>query len=61
LSVRKHEKFSPIKYGDEPSSEKVAGSLKFKQTINSTATMKLNGVLISTELHLEKSNKLRQV
>ena len=61
LYIHKHEQVSPIKYGDEPSSEKVTGSLKFKVTINVTAAMKLNGVSLSTELHLEKSNKLRQV
>ena len=50
LSIRKHEQFSPIKYGVEPSSEKVTGSLKFKVKINGTATMKLDGVSISTDL-----------
>ena len=59
LSVCKHEKFSPIKYGTEPSSEKVTGSSKFKVKINCTAAMKLDGVSLSTELHLEKENKLR--
>ena len=54
LSVRKYEQVSPIKYGIEPSS-------KFKVNINGTAVMKLDGVSLSTELHLEKSNKLRQV
>ena len=61
LSVYKHEQVSPIKYGAKPSSEKVTGSLKFKVTINCTVAMKLNGVSLSTELHLEKSYKLRQV
>ena len=61
LSVRKHEKVYPIKYGVEPSSGKVTGSLKFKVAINGTATMKLNGVSLSIEFHLEKSNKLKQV
>ena len=59
--VCKHEQVSPIKYGIEPSSEKVTGSLKFKVTINDTAAMKLNGVSLSIEFHLKKSNKLRKV
>ena len=54
LSVCKHEQFSPIKFGTKPSSEKVTSSLKFKVKINDTATMKLDGVSLSTELHLEK-------
>ena len=61
LSVCKHEQVSPIKSDIEPSSEKVSGSSKFKVKINGTAPMKLDGVSLSTELHLEKSNKLRQV
>ena len=61
FSVRKHEQVYPIKYGTEPSSKKVTGSSKFKVKINSTAAMKLDGVSLSTELHLEKVNKLRQV
>ena len=59
--VCKHEKVSPIKYATEPSSEKVTGSLKFKVTINGTVAMKLNGVSLSKDMHLEKSNKLIQV
>ena len=54
LYVRKNEKFSPIKHGIEPSSENLTGSLKFKVKINDTAAMKLDGVSLSTELHLEK-------
>ena len=46
LSIRKHEQVFPIKYGAEPSSEKVTGSSKFKVKINGTATMKLDGVAI---------------
>ena len=61
LSVRKHDQVSPIKYSTEPSSEKVIGSSKFKVKINSTVAMKLDGVSLSTELHLGKTNKLRQV
>ena len=61
LSFRKHEQVSPIKYGTEPSSEKVIGSSKFKVNINIITTMKLDGVSISTEFHLEKENKLIQV
>ena len=61
MSVYKHEQVSPIKSGTEPSSEKVTGSSKFKVKINSTTSMKLDGVSLSTELHLEKENKLRQV
>ena len=61
MYVCKHDKVSRIKYGTEPSSEKVTGSLKFKVKINDTAIMKLDGVSLSTELHLEKENKLRQV
>ena len=61
LSICKHEQVSPIKSGTEPSSEKVTGSSKFKVKINGTATMKLDGVSLSTELHLEKENKIRQV
>jgi len=61
LSVCKHEQVSPIKSGIEPSSEKVSGSSKFKVKINGTAPMKLDGVSLSTELHLEKVKKLRQV
>ena len=57
LFFRKHEQVSPIKYGTEPSSEKVTGSSKFKVKINDTASMKLDGVSLSTELHLEKSNQ----
>ena len=58
LYVHKHDKVSPIKYGTEPSSEKVASSSKFKMKINGTATMKLDGVSLSTELHLEKKTSL---
>ena len=54
-------KFPHIKYGIEPSSEKVTGSSKFKVKINGTAVMKLDGVSLSTELHLEKANKLRHM
>ena len=54
LYVFKHEKVSPIKYGIETSLEKVTGSLKFKVKINGTTTMKLYGVSLSIELHLEK-------
>ena len=61
LSVCKHEQVSPIKYGTEPSLEKVSGSSKFKVKINGTAAMKLDGVSLSIELHLEKVKKLRQV
>ena len=61
LSVRKHEQVSPIKYDTEPSSEKVTGSSKFKVKINGAATMKLDGVSLSIELHVEKWNNLRQV
>ena len=61
FSVCKHEKVSPIKYGTEPSSEKVSYSSKFKVKINGTATMKLDGVSLFTEFHLEKENELRQV
>ena len=61
LYACKHDQVSAIKYGIEPSSEKVSSSLKFKVTINDTAEMKLTGVSLSTELHLEKANKLRQV
>ena len=50
LSICKHEKVFPIKYGSEPSSEKVSGSLKFKVMINDTASMKLNGVRASKGL-----------
>ena len=60
LSIHKHEKVSPIKYGIEPSSEKVTGSSKFKVKINCTAAMKLDGVSLSKQLHLEKENKIRQ-
>ena len=58
LSVRKHEQVSPIKYGTEPSSEKVTGSSKFKVKINGTTTMKLDGVSLSTEFHLKKQTRL---
>ena len=61
LSVWKHEKVLPIKYGIEPSLEKVTCSSKFKVKINSTAAMKLDGVSLSSELNLEKENKLRKV
>ena len=61
MSVHKHDQVSPIKYGTKPSSEKVAGSSKFKVKTNDTTTMKLDGVSLSTEFHLEKENKLRQV
>ena len=61
MSIYKHEKVSPIKFGTEPSSKKVKGSSKFKVKINGIAVMKLDGVSLSTELHLEKENKLRQV
>ena len=61
LSICKNEKVPPIKYGTKPSSEKVTGSYKFKVSINGTTTMKLDGVSLSTELHLEKENKLKQV
>ena len=59
FSIRKHEQLSPIKSGTEPSSEKVIGSSKFKVKINTTVVMKLDGVSLSTELHLGKENKLR--
>ena len=61
LSICKYEQVSPIKYGTEPSSEKVTSSSKFKVKINGTAIMKLDGVTLSTELHLEKENNIRQV
>ena len=61
IPVRRHEQVSPIKYGIEPSSEKVASSSKFKVKINGTATLKLDGVSLSIEFHLGKENKLRQV
>ena len=43
-SVYKHEQVSPIKFGTEPSAEKVTGSSKFKVKINDTVAMKLDGV-----------------
>ena len=58
LFVCKHEQVFPIKYGTEHSSEKVSDSSKFKVKINGTTTMKLDGVSLSTELHLEKENNL---
>ena len=61
MSVHKQKQVSPIKYGAEPSSKKVTGSSKFEVKINSTAATKLDGVSLSTELHLEKVNNLRQV
>ena len=61
FSFRKHKQVSPIKHVTEPSSENVTGSSKFKVNINGTAAMKLDGVSLSIELHLQKANKLRQV
>ena len=61
LPVCKHEQVSPIKYGTKPSSENLTGSSKFKVTINNTVAMKLDGVSLTKELNLEKSNNLRQV
>lgn len=61
LAVRKHEQVSPIKSGTEPSAEKATGLSKFNVKINGTAAMKLDGVSLPTELHLEKANKLRKV
>ena len=61
LYVRKHEQVSPINSGTEPSSEKVSYSSKFKVKINGTTLKELDGVSLSIELHLKKSNKLIQV
>ena len=61
LSIWKNEQVSPIKYGIEPSLEKVTGSSKFKENINGTTTMKLDGVSLYTGLHLQKENKLKHV
>ena len=61
MSICKHEQVSPIKSGTEPSSEKVTSSSKFKVKINGSAAMKLDGVSLYTEFHLEKENKIRKV
>ena len=50
--VCKHEKFSLIKSGIEPSLGKVIGSSKFKVNIGGPAAMKLDGVSVCTKFHL---------